>query len=122
MSLRLVDYRVQQVALTFTCNVVGEGATIPAVQLTTKAQFGAALRNERGERTLREVAAKVDCNFTWLSKVENGHDMPSWEALKNLLTIYGVKQFSEWAYWHLKLTKNEQFVLAAKYIIDLSPL
>ena len=92
------------------CNVVRVVLLFPAMK-----SLGESLRALRGDRTLRDVADATGYDFTWLSKVENGREVPSWNALKKLLKEYGVCELAEWAYAHLKLTKPEQFRLALQH-------
>jgi len=46
---------------------------------TTRNELGAAIHHWRDSNgwTLRELAQRVSADFTYLSKIENGHDMPS---------------------------------------------
>lgn len=74
--------------------------------------IGAHLKIMRGKKTLRQVAKKLDCDFTWLSKVENNKEIPSWETLVKILKLYGEKDFPLWAKEHLMRTKQKQFLLA----------
>lgn len=52
--------------------------------------FGAAVRELRGERTLKDIAARADLHWTYISDVERGRKNPGFEAVVRLSRGLGV--------------------------------
>ena len=79
---------------------------------------GPVLRTLRGDMTLREAAAKLDCDFTYLSKVECDTMYPSWDFLLKAFKLYKVSEDDRcmFAYWHLRRKHFAEFQLALRYI------
>lgn len=51
--------------------------------------LGNRLRDLRGNLTLRELAGELDVDFTYLSKIENGLDVPGEETLRKVAARFG---------------------------------
>ena len=49
-----------------------------------------AAREASGE-TLRSLAGRTGINFTYLSKIENGHEVPSEEAIQDIANCLGME-------------------------------
>ena len=71
--------------------------------MTSTQSTGALLRTLRADLSLREAAKKLDCDFTYLSKIETGSMSPSWKFLKRAFKVY-------------KVPKQDQIVFAYRYI------
>ncbi len=52
--------------------------------------FGSTLKRLRKKASLsiKSAAPKVDVNYTYLSKIENDHKIPSQDVLKKLCSLY----------------------------------
>lgn len=79
--------------------------------------LGQRLRTLRHQAqfTQRVAAQKLGIDFTFLSKIENDKLSPSWETLSAMLSLYGEKERTEWAFMHLMKTKAEQLGLAIRF-------
>jgi len=81
------------------------------------------LRFRRGKITLREAAKKLDCDFTYLSKVENGVMRPSWKFLQKAFVVYNIPRVDQcmFAYLHLQGAHPKEFEMGLEYIASKSP-
>lgn len=82
---------------------------------TNPNNLGECLRTLRGTMNLREAAKQTDLDFTYLSKIENNKEVPSWDAIKRLLKLYGEKDVRSYAYWQLAKSHGEQLKLAIEF-------
>lgn len=91
--------------------------------MTDPRRTGPYLRLLRDKLTLREAAAKLGCDFTYLSKVENDRQPPSWELLKKAFLVYEVSDVDQclFAFWYLSRSQPEAFDLAIRHLSVSSP-
>ena len=52
--------------------------------------LGQRIRELRGDVTLRALATALHIDFTYLSKIENGSDIPGEDVLRNMAAHFGV--------------------------------
>lgn len=59
----------------------------------TSAQLGAAIRHLRGSRdlTIEALAAEAGVHWTSVSRIENGKQNPTWNAVASLATALDVE-------------------------------
>jgi transcriptional regulator with XRE-family HTH domain len=86
------------------------------MKITNPDNIGESLKIVRGSVPLREAAKRAGLDFTYLSKIENNREVPSWDMLKKLLNAYGAEpDLRRWAYWQLARTHKEQLKLALAF-------
>lgn len=86
------------------------------MKATNPDNLGENLKTLRYPMSLRVAAKQAGLDFTYLSKIENNREVPSWELVKRLLKVYtGNEDLKSWAYWQLSKTHKEQLALAVEF-------
>ena len=55
-----------------------------------RSPLGQRIKELRGDVTLRTLAAELKIDFTYLSKIENGSDVPGEDVLRKMASHFGV--------------------------------
>ena len=79
------------------------------------ADFGRYLRSFRkdSKKTLRQAAREIGCSHTWLSKVENNHELPGWKTLCRIAAVLDAGDaLPVLAFMQLQRSHPEQFEIA----------
>ncbi len=67
--------------------------------------------------TMKEVCDLINCDISYLSKIENDHITPTWEMVETLAGLYGISKISTsaLAWKQLEVSRNSQLRMAMSF-------